>query len=113
MYLYFPNQQNLITDPGIYLSLHSNWHNQKTYRKFNSKIFYPPTYEEHIWYYKHANTGLIFNAIQRFDRDKALSDKSTDEKASVLTKAILSIMNNFIPNEIMSTDKRDPPWINN
>ena len=54
---------------------------------------------------------MISKAIQSFDWDKAFSDKSTDEKASILTKAIL--MNNFIPNEIVTIDGRDPSWINN
>ena len=51
--------------------------------------------------------------IQGFDWDKAFSGKSTDEKASILAKAILNIMSNFIPNEIVTIDDRDPPWISN
>ena len=46
--LLFTNQQNLITDSGIYPSLHSNCHHQIIYGKFNLKIFYPPRYERHI-----------------------------------------------------------------
>ena len=56
---------------------------------------------------------MISNAIQGFNWDKAFLDKSTEEKASILTKTITNIMNNFIPNEIVTTDDRDPPWINN
>ena len=52
-------------------------------------------------------------AIEGFDWDKAFSDNSADEKASILTKAILSISINFIPNEIVTTDNKNPPWINN
>ena len=109
----FTNQQNLITDSGIHPSLHSNCHHQIIYGKFNLKIFYPPPYERHIWHYKHANTDMISKAIQGFDWDKAFLDKSTEEKASILTKTILNIMSNFIPNEIVTIDDRDPPWINN
>ena len=111
--LLFANQQNLITDSGIHPSLHSNCHHQIIYGKFNLKIFYPPPYERHIWHYKHANTDMISKAIQGFDWDKAFLDKSTEEKASILTKTILNIMSNFIPNEIVTIDDRDPPWINN
>ena len=54
---------------------------------------------------------MISKAIQGFDWDKAFLDKSTDEKASILTKAVLNIMSNFIPNKKIIID--DPPWINN
>ena len=56
---------------------------------------------------------MISKAIQGFEWDKTLLGKSTEEKASILTKAILNIMSNFIPNEIVTIDDRDPPWINN
>ena len=56
---------------------------------------------------------MISNAIQGFDWDKALLDESAGEKASILTKTLLNIMSNFIPNEIVTIDDRDPPWINN
>ena len=52
---------------------------------------------------------MIFKAIQGFDWNKAFSDKSTEEKASILTKTILNIMSNFIPNEIVTIDDGDPP----
>ena len=106
-------QINKITDSGIHSSLHSNCHHQKNYGNFNLKIFFPPLYERHVWYYKHARSDLISKAIQGFGCNKAFSDISTDEKASILTKAILNIMSNFILNEIVAIDDSDPPRINN
>ena len=41
---------------------------------------------------------MISETIQGFDWDKELLDKSTEEKASILTKTILNIISNFIPN---------------
>ena len=61
---------------------------------------------------KHANTDMISKAMQGFDWDKAFLDKNTEGKASILTKSVL-IMSNVIPNEIVTIDDRDPPWINN
>ena len=55
---------------------------------------------------------MISKAIQGFDWDKAFLDEGTEEKASILTKTILNIMSNFIPNEIVTIDDRDPPWVN-
>ena len=41
---------------------------------------------------------MISKVIQGFNWDKAFLDNSTEEKASILTKAIFNIMSNFIPN---------------
>ena len=96
--LLFTNQQNSTTDSGIHSSLHCNCYHQIIYVKFDLKIFFPPLYEKHICHYKPAKTDMISKAIQGLDWDKAFSDKSTKEKASILTKTILNIMSNFIPN---------------
>ena len=56
---------------------------------------------------------MISKTIQGFDWDKEFLDKSTEEKASILTKTILNIISNFISNETVTIDDRDPPWINN
>ena len=34
-------------------------------------------------------------------------------KTSIVTKAILNILSNFIPNETVTMKDGDPPWINN
>ena len=66
-----------------------------------------------IWHYKHADADMISVAIEGTDWDKAFSGKSTDRKASILTKAVMNIMSKFIPNEIVTIVYRDPSWINN
>ena len=38
-----------------------------------------------------------------------MSFRSADEKAFILTKAILDIMSNLIPNEIVTLGDRDTP----
>ena len=107
------NQNNLITDSGVHPSLHSNCYHQIIYGKFNLKVFYPPPYERHVWHYEHANVEMISTAIERFDWDNAFLGKNVNEKASILTKTILNIMSNYIPNEIITIDDKDPPWVNN
>ena len=42
--LIFTSQPNLLTESGVYLSLHPNCHHQVVYAKFNLQIFYPPKY---------------------------------------------------------------------
>ena len=56
---------------------------------------------------------MISKAIEGFDWDKAFLGNSAAVKASILTKAIVNIMSNFIPNEIVTIDDRDSHWINN
>ena len=56
---------------------------------------------------------MISKAIEGFDWDKAFLEKSANEKPSILPKPILNVMSSFIPNEIVTTDDRDPLWINN
>ena len=74
--------------------------------------FYPPPYERTVWYYEKANTELIRRAIDQFNSLRALSDVNVDEKVYFFTKILLSIIQNFIPHEIIICDDRNPPWIN-
>ena len=43
--LIFTDQSNLVVDSGVYPSLHTNCHHQRTYCKFNLTIGYPPPYQ--------------------------------------------------------------------
>ena len=52
---------------------------------------------------------MISKAIERFDWDNAFLGKNVNEKASILTKVILNIMSNYIPNETIIIDDKDPP----
>ena len=47
---------------------------------------------------------MISKSIEGFDCDKASIDKSAVVKASILAKAILNIVSNFIPNEKVAID---------
>ena len=49
---------------------------------------------------------MISKAIEGFNWDKSFSDKSADEKDSILTKPILNIMSNLIPNEIVKPNNQ-------
>ena len=54
---------------------------------------------------------LIKRSLESFDWKNAFSNCNPNEKVSVLTKTLLNIMSNFIPNETILVDDRDPPWI--
>ena len=76
--------------------------------KFNLQIFDPPSNERHIWHHKHPNADVISKVFEGFDWDGAFTNKSADEKVTIFIKTILSIMSNFILNELVTIDGRDP-----
>ena len=115
--LIFTSQRNLVVDFGIHPSLHESCHHQTIYSKFDLKIFYPPLYERTVWHYQQANTELVKRSLENFDWERAFSNCNPNEQVSVLTvltvltETVLNIMSNFIPNETILVDDRDPPWI--
>ena len=110
--LIFTSQPNMVIDSGVHASLHSNCHHQFIYAKFDLKIFYPPPYERTVWHFKHANSDHIKREIDIFDWESALNYIDANDQVSVFNSIILNIVSNFIPNETITCDDRDPPWMN-
>ena len=65
-----------------------------------------------MWHFKHANYDHIKRAIDIFDWESALNHIDANDPVSVFNSAILNIVSNFILNETMTCDDRDPPWMN-
>ena len=82
------------------------------FAKFDLSIYSPSPYETTVWYYNRANADLIRRAINLFDWDKALRFNDVDKQVSVFSDTLMNLMQNFIPNETIICDDRDPPWIN-
>ena len=82
------------------------------YAKFNLKIHFPPPFEQEIWYYGQGNNELIRRAVHEFNWQRAFSNVNTNERVSFFNRTILNIASNFIPNETVIWNDRDPPWIN-
>ena len=53
------SQPDMIMDSGFHPSLHSNFHHQILYGKFNLKVFDPPPYERTVWHFSSANPNHI------------------------------------------------------
>ena len=49
---------------------------------------------------------------RNFDWQKGFSYKTINKKVSILANTITNIMRNYVPNEVVTVDDRDPPWIN-
>ena len=71
----------------------------------------PPPYERTVWHYQQADTELIKRSLENFDWKNAFSNCNPNEDVSVLTKTVLNIMSNVIPNETVLVGDRDPTWI--
>ena len=69
-------------------------------------------YERIVWHFKHENSDHIKRAIDIFDWESALNYIDANDQVSVFNSTILNIISNFIPNETITCDDRDPPWMN-
>ena len=74
------------------------------------EILYRPPDFRGAWHYQDASTDLIRRAIDIFDWDSAFVRTNVNEKVFILNKTILNIISNFIPDEALSVDDKDPPW---
>ena len=109
--LIFTSHPNLEIDFSKHPSLDENCHYQIIYNKFDLKIFDPPQYEGTVLHYQQADTELIKISFEIFNWKNAFSNCNPNQQVSVLTKTILNIMSNFMTNETMLVNDRDPPWI--
>ena len=87
--LLFTSQPNMVMDSGVHASLKPHSHHQIIFAKFNLKVF-----------------------KSLFDWESALIDLDADVQVSLFNDTITNIMPNFVPNEIIICDNRDPPWMN-
>ena len=106
-------QPSLITDSGVHSSLHSNCHHQIVFAKFNLHIVYPLPYLREIWHYREANTRLIRCAIKEFNRERSFLNTNVNVKVDIFNRAILNVLSNFVPHELILGNDKDPPWFNN
>ena len=64
-----------------------------------------------MWHFEHANSDHIKRAIGIFDWEFALNYIDANDQVSLFHSTILNIISNFIPNETIAYDDREPPWI--
>ena len=61
-----------------------------------------------IWDYKKARTDLINRFIENVDWSNLLLGKNVDELIEIFSQTILNIFDNFISNQTILRDGRDP-----
>ena len=111
--LIFTNQPNLVTEDGVYPSLHPKCHHQIVFAKLNLNVEYPPLYERLIWDDKNADIPSFNRAIEVFDWGNSVKVKIVHKQVQFFNKTILNIFYNYIPNKTILCNDKDPPWFNN
>ena len=71
-------------------------------------LYYPPPYERTVWYYNRANADLTQREIDLFDWE-ALRFNDVDKQVTIFSDTFQNMMQNFISNETVISDDRDPP----
>ena len=102
----------IINEPTHILENSSLCIDQIIYAKFNLEILYLPPSTREVWYYKDSNVDLIRQSINEFDWNRAFANKHVAEKILIFNKTVLNILSNFIPQEVIVCDDKDPSWFN-
>ena len=76
------------------------------------QIEYPPPYTREVLYYVKVQFDLINKAIENFDLNKLFSGQDIHDQVNLFNTTILNIFRNFIPNNVILCDDKEPPWIN-
>ena len=109
--LIFTNQPNMIAKSGVLASLHPNCHHQITFAKINFKIYYPPPYERKVWHYGRANEEAIRSSLDNINWELVFNNVNVNKQVEIFNNYISNIFENFIPNEIITINDQDPPWL--
>ena len=110
--LIFTSQPNLVTNSGVFPSLHPNCHHQITFATFNLEVHYPPPYKRLVWNYEKANSEMIQRAISNFDWETTFANCNINDSIRILNETILNIFSNFCPSKTIICNDKEPPWIN-
>ena len=79
--------------------------------KFNLNVIYAHPCERQVWHYKLANSECIKRTIANYGWEKAFYNIDVNKKVLLFNETVLNIIHNFIPQEVVTSDDRDPPWI--
>ena len=111
--LFFTSQPNLVFESGIHQSLYNTCHHQIVYAKLSLQIHLPPSYRREVWHYNRAEVTLIKRSIESFNWARAFMNLSVNDRVELFNNTLFNIFRNFIPNETIKCNHRDPPWMNN
>ena len=97
---------------GIHPSPHQNCHHQIAFANINFTIFYPPLYTRLVCHCQQANDDPNKRAIDLYDWEKNLSNLDVNKHVSIFNETIMDIFENFIPNQTVTCNEKEPTWMN-
>ena len=66
----------------------------------------------YVWEMICVNADLIRRSVDRFPWDNRFSNIDVNQKVHLFNQTTKNIFCNFTPHETVTSDDRDPPWIN-
>ena len=78
----------------------------------NLKVEYPLPYQHLAWNFKKSNHDATKKAIEFVNWNSLFSHKNVHEQVSIFNQTLMNIFSNYIPNKFITTDDKDPPWMN-
>ena len=100
-------------ESGLPSSLHtSKLSSSNNLCEIQTKTRYPPPNEWEIWHYEKANVDHIAIAINEFSWERIFTNKNMNWNVNIFHATIKNILSNYIPHETITSNDRDPPWIN-
>ena len=109
--LIITDQPNLFVEFGVHSSLDDHCQHQIIHGKLNISVPSPPSYKWKIWHYAKAQKDEIKSAMGNIDWSTIFSELDVDDMTQLFTAKCIDIFSQYIPNEIVTCDDRDPPWM--
>ena len=110
--LIFTDQPNLSVNSGVHASLRPNCPHQIVHSSFNLNISYPPPYQCLVWDYKKADSKNIRKALDSVNWERLFDQKPINAQVRAFTETILNVFRNYVPNNYITVDDKDPVWMN-
>ena len=79
--------------------------------KINICVPLPPVYVRAVWDYNKANVENIKKEVSNLNWNRAFEHLFVYEKVKLLSKTLLNIFQNYIPNKKIKCDYCQPPWM--
>ena len=109
--LIFTTETIFFIDSGVLHLLFPRPHHQLIFPKVSFTTFFPPVYKRRIWDFSKANVNAIRQAVNCVEWDRAFNGLNIDERVKFLTKCVLNVFYNFVPNKIITVRSKDTLWM--
>ena len=109
--LIITDQPNMFVDYGVHPSLDIHCQHQIIFGNLNLSLPSPPPYNRTVWHYSRANVQSIINSINSVNWVSNLNPLGPSEMVDYFAMTLYKIMSLYIPNESITINDKDPPWL--